>query len=542
MVGDDGLEKLDRTAQEAVQPTVVLTATEGRQHDDEPVESKSAAGTTTSTLAPQATGNSTAAEPISAESPSAASGFASALPGYRKRVAVGLILFCLFAWGLSAFQKHAAVESKFRKWMDEAQSIDLKNGDRYGDRYGAEPEKLNNPYWKQALSVAIQLGENKKVLADLNVRAAGAELPGEAGRENRRVDLENAVSLYGQIPNTDSQRIKAINWLVSAIVPQFCSIQAKQGYTPPLFEDEVYGTPMDQCSTIDAAISHRQLPKALTLCRPYLAKSHHSNGLARALKIIASQLKVNDPLIPEAIPVFEDCVYYGSENIDELKDERLALEDVLTKGGFKTDSYAQLLKLARSVLATNDYHGAFIYLQRCLGDHQDAGLKEELLRVRQSIAKDDYKITNADLCECIDLLKTLRLVEIKDFGETSIHVLITDRQLCYLNALLGNYSEALRLLEWHVAKSSSRDNVDDLIYDMVAIYSAKGDCDSAIELLRERIGYRRDTPTWNDVISVVNQSTLYFQSGRYEKACQWLKSAHKMAANPQQLPWTHLRR
>jgi len=511
MVGDGGLKKLDRSA-ETVQPSVVLTQTDGPEHvDEEAVENQSPdASTTSGPPTPKATEHSTAAEN--------ASGFAPGLPG-GKRIALGLVLCCLLAWGLSAFQKRSADESLFRKCMDEAQLIDLKNV------YKPYPEKSNNPYWKNALSIALQLGENKRVLADLNVRAASAEQPDDAGRSSRRVDLENAVSLYSQVSNTDSQHIKAINSLVFAIVPPLSAYNETPDFGP-LLEDG-----MDD---IDAAVKQRQLPKALTLCKTYVAKSHSAQGLANDLRLIASQLKVNDHLIPSAIPVFEDCVYYCSKDIDELKDEYFALEDVLKKGGIRTDRYADLLKLARSALAKHDDHGAFIYLQRCLGDHQDESLKKELLKVKQSIAKADYNITRKDVLECMDLLKTLRVLQVNDFGETNSHVLNTDRQLCYLNAWLGNYDKALRLLELHVAKSSPPHNDDDLIFDMCAIYSAEGKCSWSIALLRER--------TRNDLECVVDETALYFQSGQYQMAGQALKAAHDLVATPGTLPWAHIRR
>lgn len=490
-----------------MQPAVVLSRTAGRQHAHE------VQGASTGPDRSNALGN--------------ASTF---LAGYGKHVFVSVILFCVCSWGLSGFQKRSAEESLFRNCVDVAQLIDLRH---QHDSFG---EKVSNPYWKKAVGRALQLGESKKVVADLYVKAACEELPDDSGRANTRMELEQAVSLYSQVPNTDSQRIKAIDLLVCLVVPQLS--QLSQDRDIESFSLNAQAQSLDSRSLaqdlpkkIDAALNHNQLPNALTLCKEYVARFHRSDDVAYPLKIISTQLKVNDPLMPKAIPVFEECVYYGSPSIGDLKDEYLALDSVLKKGGFQADSYAELVKLAHSALAHDDYYGAAIYMQRCLGKHDDTSLRKELLRVRRSIARSDYNLSDEDIHECMEMLKTQRAIQIKAAGEGSQRVITTDRRICYLNALQGNYDGALRLLELDVAKSPIADNVDHLIWDMACIYSAEGDCDSAIQLLQFKIGNRKLQGLVLDCL--VNQSALYLQSGRYEKALGLLKSAHKIAADPQ---------
>jgi hypothetical protein len=149
-------------------------------------------------------------------------------------------------------------------------------------------------------------------------------------------------------------------------------------------------------------------------------------------------------------------VYFYSDDIVELHNEQIALNEVLRKGGFQTDSYASLRKLKDEALAAKDYHGAFIYLQRGLGDHHDEALRTELVKVRQSIKESDDHIAMADVKEAKDKLQALQALQTKCFGEGSYHLVSTDRKIAYLDALLGNSSTAVRLLEQRIAKLPDR--------------------------------------------------------------------------------------
>jgi tetratricopeptide (TPR) repeat protein len=496
MSKEEGLDKLDCAAQPVVvRPTVVLTETSQPplSHIDE----------------------GEAADHTAARSP--AFSF-----GYGKHICIGIVLLLLFAWGVSVVQKRSAEENLFRKYVDEAQLIDLKNG----RHYGSPGEK--NPHWKEALEAALQLGENKRILADLYVKAACAELPDKQRHSNERADLEKAVSLYAQIPNTVSQQIKTIDLLACVIMPPLGRIASPPELVPE-FSNDRYPHAEEDVAALDRALKNNQLPTALALAR-LVPKS----ALQDRLKTIASRLTVNDPLLHVAMPIFEDCVYYCSSNIEILKDEYLVLDETQKKDGCNTHDYLELVKLVHKAENEKDYHGAFIYLQRCLGDHDDASLKKELLKVRQSIALSDYKVGTADLAECMDMLETLRALQSKEFGETSKHVLTAERKICYVNALRGNFDEALRLLERCVAKSPDADKVfrndtDELIYDMAGIYSAEGDCNSAILLLKTRIGYRSEY--YLTVQGIVNEAALYFQSGRYDKALLSISEARKIVHN-----------
>lgn len=371
--------------------------------------------------------------------------------------------------------------------------------------------------WHQAIKIAESMSDKRRLLADLHLRAAGAEWQASSDEryiESTRLhqmhhdknipsdlldarvdyhvkpiddaeleDLQKALAIYEKIPNTKADQIAIIDKLKPIFqknIPEFNRVLPDDSYLfsspnlTPSQKDEVARKNATQ------ELLNKEPGLGVDRIKVYLRHTRNSHVLIGPILNFARSLSPDEIAVhKDLVPLLYEVIYYYQggprkiQTVNYLLDHSLGLIDP------NSLSYESRLKEGDTSFDAHNYHAAIVEYHRCLGLKFDETVQQKLVRALQLCQEEEEQYYRKAISDYMALLVKSKALDLPAYGLDNPRTQQDISRLGITYAALNKFEEAEH--ELLLADSAHIANNQINEYNLADVFAKEGKAAMALE-------------------------------------------------------------